>query len=201
MANIAVVGATGNIGRVIGDEALRRGHRLTGTTRSAANLPARDRLTVAVVAPTDTAALAETLRGHDAVVVALRWEHVAVDVVVAAIRRAGVKRALFVVGAGSLYRADGRLHFAHMVNPSPSAKPAMAALDALRNIDDLDWTAISPPATIAPGQRTGRFRTATDTMVVDADDQGRISREDFAVAILDEIERPRHPRRRFTVSY
>lgn len=201
MANIALVGMTGNIGSRILNEALARGHRVTGTTRGAANLPARDGLKVAIVQPADAAALAAVLKGHDVVVVSLKWDVNDIDAVIAAIRQSGVRRALIVVGAGSLLRADGRLHFYHMATPSPSSKPAMIALEKLRKVDDFDWTAISPPTVIQPGERTGKFRIGTDTMVVDAADNGRISREDFAVAILDEIENPRYVRQRFTVGY
>lgn len=201
MTNIALVGMTGNIGSHILDEALARGHRVTGTTRGAAHLPARERVTVATVHPADAAALAGVLRGHDAVIVSLKWDVNDIDAVIEAIRESKVRRALIVVGAGSLRRSDGRLHFDHMPTPSPSSKPAMIALDKLRQVDDFDWTAISPPASIQPGARTGKFRLGTDTMVVDAADDGRISREDFAVAVLDEVENPKHVKRRFTVGY
>ncbi len=201
MADIVIVGATGNIGSRILDEALMRGHQVTGTTRSAGKLVARDGLGVVTVQPSDAAALAGVLRGHDAAIFSLRWEVDNIDVAIEAIRKSGLQRALFVVGAGSLLRADGRLHFGHMSPPSPSSKPAMLALDKLRKVDDFDWTAISPPASIKPGERTARFRTDTDTMVVDDADNGRISREDFAVAIIDEIENAKHIRQRFTVGY
>ena len=192
---------TGNIGSRILNEALARGHRVTGTTRGAANLPARQGLTVATVHPADAAALARVLQGHDVVVVSLKWDVNDIDAVIEAIRISKVRRALIVVGAGSLLRADGRLHFDHMATPAPSSKPAMIALEKLRKVDDFDWTAISPPTSIQPGERTGKYRLGTDTMVVDAADNGQISREDFAVAIVDEIENPKHVRRRFTVGY
>jgi uncharacterized protein len=201
MANIALVGVTGNIGSRILGEALARGHRVTGTTRGGKNLPAREGLTVATVQPANAAALAGVLKGHDIVVVSLKWDVNDIDAAIEAIRKSGVRRALVVVGAGSLRRADGRLHFDHMATPSPSSKPAMIALDKLRRVDDFDWTAISPPASIQPGERTGKYRTGTDAMVVDAAGSGRISREDFAVAILDEIENPNYLRRRYTVGY
>ena len=200
MANIALVGMTGNIGSRILNEALARGHRVTGTTRGAADLPARDRVTVAIVHPADAAALAAALRGHDVVVVSLKWDVNDIDAVIEAIRKSKVQRALIVVGAGSLLRADGRLHFDHMPTPSPSSKPAMVALEKLREVDDFDWTAISSPTSIKPGERTGNYRVGTDTMVVGAADNGHI-REDFAVAILDEIENPQYVRQRFTVGY
>jgi uncharacterized protein len=200
VANIALVGVTGNIGKRILDEALARGHRVTGTTRGA-DLSPRQGLTVATVHPADAMALSAVLKGHDVIVVSLKWDVNDMDAVIEAIRKSGVKRALVVVGAGSLWRADGRLHFDHSATPSPSSKPAMIALDKLRKIDDVDWTAISPPAVIQPGERTGKFRVGTDTMLVDANDNGRISREDFAIAVVDEIENPKYIRRRFTVGY
>lgn len=201
MANIALVGATGNIGARVLDEALSRGHRVTGTTRRPDGLPARERLTAALVDTKDTTALAGVLKGHDAIIVSVRWTENDIAELIEAVRQSGVKRALFVVGAGSLIRADGRLHFDHMPNPPPTSKPAMLALDALRKVDDFDWTAISPAATIQPGQRTGKFRLGGDHMVVDAAGNSLISREDFAIAILDEIEKPGYIRQRFTAAY
>lgn len=201
MANIVLVGATGNIGKRILDEALARGHRVTGTTRRAANLPARDGLTVAEVNASDAARLAGVLESHDVAIVSVKYDVNDIDAVIAAIRNSGVKRALIVVGAGSLLRSDGRLHFDHTPVPSPSSKPAMIALEKLRKVEDFDWTAISPPTVIQAGERTGKFRTGLDTMIVDANDNGRISREDFAVAVLDEVENPKHIRQRFTVGY
>ncbi|MGA8355989.1 MAG: NAD(P)H-binding protein, partial [Xanthobacteraceae bacterium] len=161
----------------------------------------RDGVTVATVHPADAATLAAVLRSHDVVVVSLKWDVNDIDAMIEAIRKSGVRRALIVVGAGSLRRADGRLHFDHMPTPSPSSKPAMIALEKLRRVDDFNWTAISPPTSIKPGVRTGNYRVGTDTMVVDTADNGHISREDFAVAILDEIENPKHVGRRFTVGY
>jgi len=115
-----------------------------------------------------------------------------------------VKRALFVVGAGSLLRSDGRTHFEHMTEAGavpPTSKPAALALDVIRSVSDFDWTAISPPASIQPGVRTGKFRLGGDRLLEDAQGQSRISREDFAIAIIDEIERPQHRRKRFTAAY
>lgn len=201
MASIALVGVTGNIGKCILDEALARGHPVTGTTRGAPDKPVRERLTVATVHPSNAAALAKVLKGHDVVIVSLKWDVNDIDAVIEAIRELEVPRALVVVGAGSLLRSDGRMHFDHMMTPSPASKPATVALDKLREVTDFDWTAISPPTSIKPGERTGKYRLGSDTMVVDANDEGRISREDFAVAILDEIENPKHVNRRFTVGY
>ncbi len=77
----------------------------------------------------------------------------------------------------------------------------MLALEVMRKLDDLDWTAISPSADIQPGERTGVFRLGLDHLIQDAEGRSRISREDFAIAILDEIEKPQHIRKRFTAGY
>lgn len=202
---IAIIGATGHIGSRILDEALRRGHAVTGLSRDASKFAARDQLTPRTADTGDPEALARALAGHDAVIAAVKWNENDIDKVLDAIRKSGVARALFVVGAGSLRRADGRLHFDHMkeergVEP-PTSKAAMAALQVLRGALDLDWTAVSPAAQIEPGERTGRFRLGLDQLIEDAQGRSRISTEDFAIAVLDEIETPRHPRRRFTLGY
>jgi len=115
-----------------------------------------------------------------------------------------VKRCLFVIGAGSLLRKDGRTHFEHMAEKGiqpPTSKPAALAFDEVKKATDLDWTAISPAASIQPGERTGKFRLGLDHLVEDAEGESRISREDFAIAILDELEKPQHVHRRFTAAY
>lgn len=202
--NLAIVGATGNIGSRILDEALSRGHSVSGLTRDAGKLPPRPGLIACAVDNGDAARLGAALSGHDAVVVAVKWTENDIDKVIAAVRASAVKRCLFVVGAGSLRRQDGQLNFDYMkglgIEP-PTSKPAMHALDVLRGVEDLDWTAISPAFAINPGERTGRYRLGLDEMVFDDKGESLISREDFAVAILDELETPRHLRQRFTVGY
>ena len=202
--NIVVIGATGNIGRSVVDEALRRGHTVTATTRDPAKVAPRTGMTVKAANTADVAAIADVLKGHDAAIVSVKWNEADIGQVLDAIRRSGVKRCLFVVGAGSLIRSDGRTHFEHMAEKGiqpPTSKPAALALEALQKVTDLDWTAISPAASIQPGERTGKFRLGLDHLVEDDKGQSLISREDFAIAILDEIETPRHVRQRFTAAY
>jgi hypothetical protein len=201
---IALVGSTGNIGSKVLAEALGRKHLVIGITRDPEKLVARDGLTVRKANTHDVKGLAEALRGSDAVIVAVKWTENDIAEVIEAVRESGVKRALFVVGAGSLLRDDGRTHYDHMAEkgtPPPSSKPAMLALDALKKINDLDWSAISPSSEIMPGERTGVFRLGLDHLIQDAEGRSRISREDFAIAILDEIEKPQHIRQRFTAGY
>jgi putative NADH-flavin reductase len=202
--NIVLAGATGNIGSRILDEALRRGHRVTGLSRDPAKLAARSGLQAKKANTAEVAAFADALKGHDAAILSVKWNENDVHQVFDALRKAGIKRCLFVVGAGSLLRSDGRTHFDHMAEKGiqpPTSKPAALALAEVQKVTDLDWTAISPPASIQPGERTGKFRLGRDQLLEDDNGKSEISREDFAVAILDEIEKPKHIRRRFTAAY
>jgi uncharacterized protein len=202
--NIVLAGATGNIGSRILDEALQRGHRVTGLTRDPAKLAARSGLQTKKANTTEVSAFADALKGHDAAILSVKWNENDVHQVLDALRKAGVKRCLFVVGAGSLLRTDGRTHFDHMAEKGiqpPTSKPAALALAEVQKVTDLDWTAISPPASIQPGTRTGKFRLGRDHLIEDDKGKSEISREDFAIAILDEIEKPKHIRQRFTAAY
>lgn len=204
MTDIALIGATGNIGSRILTEALSRGHAVTALTRDASKVKPRAGMTVRQGSTTDTANLAAILAGHEVVIASVKWNEANVHDVLDAVRRSGVKRVLFVVGAGSLMRSDGRTHFDHMADKGiqpPTSKPAALALAEVRKVADLDWTAISPPASIRPGERTGEFRLGADDLLQDDEGQSQISYEDFAIAIVDEIEKPRHLRRRFTAAY
>ena len=204
MTDIALIGATGNIGSRILTEALSRGHAVTALTRDASKMKPRAGMTVRQASTTDVTNLAAVLAGHAIVVASVKWNEANIRDVLDAIRRSGVTRALFVVGAGSLIRSDGRTHLDHMVDRGvqpPTSRPGFLALTELREVTDLDWTAISPPASIRPGERTGAFRLGEDHMLEDDEGQSQISYEDFAIAIVDEIEKPRHSRRRFTAAY
>ena len=137
-------------------------------------------------------------------VVSVKWNENDITRVIDVIRKAGVKRCLFVIGAGSLLRKDGRTHLEHMADKGiqpPTSKPASLAYEEIRKVKDLDWTAISPAASIQPGKRTGKFRLGLDKLIEDKEGQSLISREDFAVAILDELEKGKHIRKRFTAAY
>jgi len=202
--NIALAGATGNIGSRILEEALSRGHHVTGITRDPKKLSAREGLLVRKGSTTDFTGFTALLAGHDAAILSLKWNENDIARVLEALRKSGVKRCLFVVGAGSLLRKDGRTHFDFMAEKGvqpPTSKPAAVALAAIQKVTDLDWTAISPPASIQPGKRTGKFRLGKDHLIEDDKGQSRISREDFAIASMDEIEKPKHVRKRFTAAY
>jgi hypothetical protein len=202
--SLALLGAGGNIGAKIRDEALARGHRVTGIARHVGDFPVVPGLRARSVDSHDREALTDVFRGHEAVLVAVRWNTNSIDDVLAAVRVARPERAVFIVGAGSLRTPDGRLVYDVNLERGLVAPTSQAALDAYRTIiaaHDLVWTAVSPSMSIEPGERTGRFRVGDDVLLVGGDGESRISQEDFAVAVLDEIETPRHLRSRFTVGY
>jgi putative NADH-flavin reductase len=202
--NIVLIGATGAIGSRILDEALRRGHTVSAVTRDPRKLDPRPGMTIRAGSTSDGPGLTQVVKGHDVAVVSVKWNENDIGRVIDVIRNAGVKRCLFVIGAGSLLRKDGRTHLEHMADKGiqpPTSRPASLAYEEIRKVKDLDWTAISPAASIQPGKRTGRFRLGLDELIEDKDGQSLISREDFAVAILDELEKAKHIRKRFTAAY
>ncbi|MGH6684323.1 MAG: NAD(P)-dependent oxidoreductase [Pseudolabrys sp.] len=201
---IAIIGVTGKVGSRIAAEAIRRGHSVTGIarTRSDVDLPAG--VTVVEGDATKPDTIVETLRGHDAVVSAVLFRLVKSKPVLEAVRQAGVKRLLVVGGAGSLEVSPGTALVDTPAFPEAfkvEAMPGKIFLLDLRKVTDIDWTFQSPALEFAPGQRTGKYRTSGDTLMRDKSGKSRISMEDFAVATLDELEKPKHVKKRFGVLY
>ncbi|HEY7848936.1 MAG TPA: NAD(P)-dependent oxidoreductase [Ktedonobacterales bacterium] len=206
-------GASGRIGQRITQEALNRGHVVTAVMRDPARAPLQhERLTVVAGDVRDVAQVARLAAGHDIVASAVgpsgdqggQMLVAAAHALIDGAKRAGVARLIVVGGAGSLEVAPGE---ALLDTPDfpPAWRPgALAHRDALevyRAEHDLDWTYLSPAHVIAPGERTGQYRTGGDQLLTDAQGESRISMEDFAVAVVDEIEAPKFARRRFTVAY
>lgn len=203
MAKIALVGASGNIGGRVLDEALARGHAVTGIVRNTEKLIARAGLSVIKADINEPQSAADAIRGADVLVVSIRWSDNATQVLEAA-KLAGVKRLIAVVGAGSLEASPGVRVLDTPEFPAawrPGAEGAARALQTLRGEKILDWIAFSPSWNIGPGERTGKFRVGGDQLLRDASGESKISREDFAVAIVNEIETPKHHQQRVTVGY
>lgn len=211
--NIVLIGATGYVGSKLLDEALARGHQVTAIVTKPEKLAGRAGVTAVQADVLDQAGLAERLRGHDAVVSAFSG-HAQSDVydyyvrgitsVIAATKAANVPRLLVVGGAGSLEVAPGVQLVDTPQFPAQwkgTAEGARQALNLLRAEPELDWTMLSPAAHLEPGARTGQFRLGADQLLVDAAGESRISVEDYAVAMIDELERPGHRRARFSVAY
>ncbi|MFD3513688.1 NAD(P)-dependent oxidoreductase [Streptomyces sp. NPDC058657] len=217
MARITLFGATGTLGSRILREALDRGHQVTAVVRDPAKLDGQSHrnLTVRTGDVLDPAAVAEAARGQDVVVSAVGGGdgpgHIATIApsaksLVEGVRGAGAPapRLIAVGGAGSLRTPDGKQVWDAEGLPEFLLQIMHAhgdALDHYRTVTDVDWTSLSPAATIEPGERTGTYRKDTENLVLDAEGNSRISAEDYAVALVDEIERPQHVGERFTVGY
>jgi putative NADH-flavin reductase len=208
---IALFGATGMIGSRIAAQALARGHDVTALARQPRAIEGASTLTVLAGDLFDTAASADKVKGFDVIASAYgpaREDAAkvieATHALVALARAAGVKRLVAVGGAGSLEVAPGK----QLVDTEgfPPAYKAVAlahreALSFYRTVTDIDWTFFAPAALIAPGAKTGQFRTGADTLIVDANGESKISAEDYAIAFVDEIENARFVRRIATVGY
>jgi len=200
---IAVIGASGRGGSRIVEELARRGHTVTAIARNPGKFAKHANVT-AKQGDLYDADFAELLRGHDAVVSAVHFTASDPKTLIEAVRKAGVKRYAVMGGAGSLEVAPG----VQLVNtpnfPAEYKQEALKGgefLQALRQEKDIDWTFLSPAALIDFGQRTGRFRMGGDQLLVDDKGNSTISFEDFAVAMVDELEQHKHSRKRFTVAY
>lgn len=200
---VALIGATGSIGSRVLEELASRGHDVTAIVRKPEAVPLRAGVTARKGDADDEAALAALLAGHDAVISAVPFLKSNPRKLIEAVRASGVGRYLVVGGAGSLEVAPGvRLVDTPDFPPAYKAEATAGAafLGILRQERELDWTFLSPSALIHPGERTGTFRLGTDQLLTNAQGSS-ISFEDYAVALVDELERPAHSRRRFTVGY
>ena len=204
---IALIGATGYVGTRLLTEALDRSHQVTAIVGDTARLPDHDNLTGVIADATDVETLGRVAAGHDAVISAYNpardvTGH-ATQAITDGVKRAVVARFLVVGGAGSLKLPNGERVVDQPDFPAEWKAGALATtafLDQLRGETELDWVFLSPPAMLMPGERTGRYRTGRDELLTDAAGESRISLEDYAVAMLDEAERPAHHRERFTVA-
>jgi uncharacterized protein len=211
--NIGLIGATGFIGSILLKEALARGHQVTALVAHPEKLTAAANLKPVGTDVLDQDRLAAQLKGHDAVISAFSghaqsntydYYMQGMRAIVAAVKQADVQRLLVVGGAGSLEVAPGLQVLDTPDFPAmwkATAEGARDVLKMLREEAHLNWTMLSPSAMIAPGERTGNFRLGTDQLLVDAAGESKISVEDYAVAMINELENLAHARQRFTVGY
>jgi uncharacterized protein len=209
---LALFGIGGMIGSRIAQEALNRGHHVTAIVRDTNRVPIAHEHLIAV--PGDVLnpdSVAATVAGHDAVLSAVgpgkgQDPQMLVQVARSLIdgsQRAGVRRLVVIGGAGTLEIKPG-LQLVDAPNfPAAYLPLARAHRDALNvyRATNLDWTSISPARDIEPGMRTGKFRTGSDQLLTDEMGESRISAEDYAVAFIDEIEKPKFIRKRIGVAY
>jgi uncharacterized protein len=209
---IVVYGGTGNIGQRIVQEALNRGHTVTVVVRDPSTLPEQPpRLRVLKGNVLDSAEVTRTISGSNVVVSAVSFRDQTPDFagysraarsLVTALRTLAPRAPYLIVvgGAGSLHQPPG-VHIEIPAAWREEVKGQNNSLARYRTINDVRWTYFSPAFMITPGTRTGQFRLGGDQMIVDAQGNSRISMEDYAVAVLDEAEKPAHVRKRFTIGY
>jgi len=215
---VVLYGATGMIGSRILKELLSRGHTVTAVARDPAKLAAQPNLVIEKGDLLDTDHVAKVSKGADVIVSSYAPPVIAgqgpdpakvgqlldaTKSLVAASRRAGAPRILMVGGAGSLEVAPGVQIVDTPGFPDPYKPVALAHRDAYYELrkTDMNWTYFSPAMMIQPGERTGKFRLGKDALISDDKGQSSISAEDYAVALVDEIEQARHTKQRFTIGY
>ncbi|MDQ1208845.1 putative NADH-flavin reductase [Acinetobacter baylyi] len=201
---IALIGATGMAGSRILEELVSRGHYVKALARDTHKVADTERVMAVDIDLNDHDALVEALRGQDAVISAVRFHGLDANALFNAIHDSKVRRYLVVGGAGSLHVPHQNTRVLDSEDfpeaYKPEAEAAAHFLDKLKEKDDLDWTFISPSAEFGPGKRTGEFRLGKDELLV-GEEGSKISAEDFAVALADELEHNNHIQQRFTVGY
>ncbi len=207
---VTLFGASGMIGSRVLQELVSRGHTVTAAARNPEKIHAAG-VTAVKADVTDEASVAATAKGADAVVCAYAPPQgqeatvvPTVHTIVAGLRKAGVKRVIVVGGAGSLEVEPG-VQLVDLPNFPPEYKAVAIAhrdaLNELKTVTDLDWSYFSPAGIIAPGERTGKARVGGTQLVIDAKGESRISAEDYAITLVDELEHPKHIRQQFTAAY
>lgn len=208
---IALIGANGTVGQRLLQEALTRGHQVAAIVRNVAGVTQQhNNLQVVAGDLADQQSISKAIMGYDVVISAYGPKHgeesnmkVVAQGLVTAVKEGGVARLLVVGGAGSLEVAPGLQLVDAPSFPEAWRPIAVAHGEAFQvyQTADIDWTYFSPAAMFAPGERTGKFRLGTDQLLVDEKGESHISTEDYAVAMLDEVENPRFIRKRFTIAY
>jgi putative NADH-flavin reductase len=219
MANVVLIGATGFVGSAVLNELLSRGHKVTAVVRHAAKLPKYDNLTAVEEDVANVDAIADIAKGKDAVISAYNPGWTNPDIkhlieenypkIVEAVKKSGVGRLLIVGGAGTLFVKPGLRVVDSGAIPAEIMDGVRPLgdfyLNNLMNEHDLDWVFFSPAGAFEDadkGQRTGKFRLGKDDLIVDpATGISHISVQDYAVAMVDELEKPAHHKERFTIGY
>jgi putative NADH-flavin reductase len=216
MANVVLIGATGFVGSAILNELLERGHKVTAIVRNIKKLPENDHLTVVEGDVAHVDAIAKIARGKDAIISSYNpgWKNPKIaelietnyPKILEATRKSGVKRLLIVGGAGTLFIKPGL----RVVDSGAIPQEIMGGVRPLGNFylhvltkeNDIDWVFFSPAGTFdREGKKIGKFRLGKDDLIVDAEGKSHISVQDYAVAMVDELEKKQHHKERFTIGY
>jgi uncharacterized protein len=217
---IALIGASGFVGSKVLAEALQRGHQVTAIVRNPEKLDASQKnLLVKKADVLQVDELAKILAGHDVVISSFNpargvagpevyEKHVVGHkAIIAAAKKAGVKRFLGVGGAASLKTPEGVELIDSPQFPAaydafkPGIRGTRELYYLLKQEPSLDWVFVAPSVVIAPGERTGKFRIGKDHVLYNDKGESKISLEDYAVALVDEMEHPKHHQERITIGY
>ena len=210
---VVLYGATGMIGSRILKELLTRGHKVTAVMRDPSTLKPQNNVTIEKGDLMDPDSIAKLAWGAEVIVSAYGPPSAdpskanqltdAARALIAGARRAGSPRIIMVGGAGSLEISPGLQIVDAPTFPEAYKPVALAHRDAFYVLreSDLNWTYFSPAMMIQPGERTGKFRLGKDALVSDDKGNSSISAEDYAIALVDEVEQGRHTKQRFTIGY
>ena len=220
--DIVIYGATGEVGSHVVSEALDRGHNVYAVSRNPASVEMQHaNLTVVKGDLLDSASVAETVAGKDVVILSVRGvigdsgsaesalQFIAAEALVDALFTMGpdAPRLIHVGGSGSLEVEPGVL-FAEKLPKILLPKSLeieilgqILALEFYRKVDDVVWIYVTPPMNFTNGPRTGVFRVGGGQALEDERGRCRLSRADFAVALIDEAEQAKYPRQRISVAY
>ncbi len=214
---VALIGASGFVGKAILNELISKGHEVTTITRDADKVEQKGNVKAVSANALDADEIAKAVKGSDAVISAYNagWTNPNLynefiegsKAIQQGVKQSGVKRLIIVGGGGSLYISEQLQLVDTPEFPQEFKAGASAARDYLNILKDekeLEWTFLSPAIEMHPGtsgERKGTYRTGLDTPVFDANNKSVISVEDYAVAIVDELEKPKHIRQRFTIAY
>lgn len=216
MKNVVLIGASGFVGNAILNELLSRGHKVTAVVRKPEKINvSNSNLGIVKADVADTNAMVGICKGKEAIISAYNpgWTNPDIyeetlrnyPLILEAAKRSGAKRLLCVGGAGTLFCAPGL----RVVDSGAIPDAIMGGvkslgefyLNTLMNEKDIDWIFFSPAGTLKPGKRTGKFRLGKDNLIIDENGISHISVEDYAVAMVDELENPKHHCERFTIGY
>lgn len=216
MKSVVLIGASGFVGTAILNELLSRGHKATAVVRNPKKINVTNsNLEIVKTDVSDTNVMVEICKGKDAIISAYNpgWANPDIyeetlrnyPLILEAAKRSGAKRLLCVGGAGTLFCAPGL----RVVDSGAIPDAIMGGvkslgefyLNTLMNEKAIDWIFFSPAGTLEPGKRTGKFRLGKDDLIVDENGISHISVEDYAVAMVDELENPKHHYERFTIGY
>ena len=216
MANVLLIGATGFVGSAVLNELVERGHNVTAVVRNVEKIAKNDLVTAVKEDVANVEAIAKLAEGKDAIISAYNpgWLNPEIVTLITenypkileAAKQSGVKRLLIVGGAGTLFCAPGL----RVVDSGAIPAEIMGGvrplgdfyLNTLMNENDIDWVFFSPAGVFdQEGKKTGNYRLGKDDLIVDAEGNSHISVQDYADAMVNELEKPAHHKERFTIGY